>query len=135
MRCRGDIVERTRALRAPWRVSVRNTIHALLEFLASEPQFTRLAFVDAPLAGPAMARRSDEHAAAYAALVFDGAPRRRNPPSIAPETIVHGLFELAYRHAAEGETVELPRAGIEATYLALAPFLGVTEAAETAASS
>lgn len=129
------IVERTRAGTAPWRASVRNTIHALLEFLACEPLFTRLAFVDAPLAGPAMARRTNEHAATYAQLVFDGAPQRRNPPPIAPETIIHGLFELAYRHAAQDRAAELPRAAVQATYLALAPFLGVTEAAAVASGA
>jgi AcrR family transcriptional regulator len=129
------IVERTRGGTSLWRDGVRNSIRALLEFLASEPYFTRLAFVDARLAGPAMARRSNEHAAAYARLVFDGAPQRRHPPPIVPEAIVHGLFELAYRHAAEDRTGELPGAAQQAIYLALAPFLGVTAAAEAASGS
>ncbi len=129
------IAERTRAGGGLWRESVRNTIRALLEFLASEPQFTRLAFLDAPLVSPALARRNSEHAAAYAHLVFEGAPQRRNPPPIAPEAIMQALFELAYRYAARDRAAELPRAAVHATYLALAPFLGVTEAAETAAGA
>jgi AcrR family transcriptional regulator len=129
------VVERARANEPDWRGGVSHAIRALLQFLASEPYFTRLAFVDAPLAGPEMAHRTYEHACAYARLLLDGAPQRRRPPAIAPEAIVHGLFELAFHHAAQHKAAELPRVSREATYLALAPFVGVTEAAETAAGA
>ena len=126
------IVEKARASAPNWRTGVRYAIQALLEFLASEPHFTRLAFLDAPLAGPAMARRTYEHAGAYAHLLLDQAPQRRRPPAIAPEAIVHGLFELTFHYAALNEASELPKVTNEAVYLALAPFVGVTEAAEVA---
>ena len=79
------VVDRARADSPDWRNGVRNAIYALLEFLGSEPYFTRMAFVDAPLAGPAMARRTHEHVGAYARLLLDGAPQRRHPPPIAPQ--------------------------------------------------
>jgi AcrR family transcriptional regulator len=126
------IVERARSNAPDWRTGVRQAVCALLDFLASEPYFTRLAFVDAPLAGPAMTRRTHEHAGAYARLLLDGAPQRRRPPSIAPEAAIHGLFELAFHHAAQDEIAELAHLRREATYLVLAPFLGATEAAEVA---
>lgn len=129
------IVERARSSAPDWRTGVRNAIHALLEFLASEPYFTRLAFVDAPLAGPTMTRRTHEHAGAYARLLLDGAPKRRRPPHVAREATVHGLFELAFHHAVEDKATELRDATSEAVYLTLAPFLGVTEAAEVATPS
>jgi AcrR family transcriptional regulator len=124
------IVERARASTPDWRTGVRNAVSALLEFLASEPYFTRLAFVDAPLAGPAMTRRIHEHAGAYARLLLDGAPQRRRPPAITPEATVHGLFELAFHQAAQNRTTELIHSTREVTYLALAPYVGVSEAAE-----
>jgi AcrR family transcriptional regulator len=126
------IVERARAGTPDWRTGVSHAIHALLEFLASEPYFTRLAFVDAPLAGPAMTRRTHEHASAYARLLLDRAPQRRRPPPISPEAIVHGLFELAFHHAVQDRAAELLRLAREAVYLTLAPFVGVAEAAEVA---
>jgi AcrR family transcriptional regulator len=126
------VVERTRTSERDWHTGVSRAVHALLEFLASEPYFTRLAFVDAPLAGPEMARRTHEHVGAYARLLLDGAPQRRRPPTIAPEAIAHGLFELAFHHAAEHKIPELPRVAREATYLVLAPFVGNTKAAEQA---
>jgi AcrR family transcriptional regulator len=126
------IVERARVGTPDWRDGVSHAIHALLEFLASEPYFTRMAFVDAPLAGPAMTRRTHEHADAYARLLLDGAPQRKRPPAIAPEATVHGIFELAFHYAAQEKVPELLRVTREASYLALAPFVGVTEAANVA---
>jgi AcrR family transcriptional regulator len=126
------IVQRARADTTGWPASVRAAVHALVEFFASEPYFTRLAFVDAPLAGPATAQRTHEHLAAYAQLLFDGAPQRRRPPLIAPEAIVHSLVELGFHHAARHTTGQLRSSSSEVTYLALAPFVGVSEAAEVA---
>jgi AcrR family transcriptional regulator len=127
------LVDRARAGAAGWGDAVRHAVYAWLEFLASEPLFTRMAFVDAPLAGPAMTRRAHEHALGYTRLLLDGAPQRRRPPQIAPEAAVQGMFELAFHHAIQERAQELLRVSREATYLALAPFLGVTEAAEVAA--
>jgi len=126
------IVARARESAPTWREGVSGAVTGLLDFLASEPLFTRMAFIDAPLAGPAMARRTCEQAAAYARLLLDGAPQRRRPPALAPQAIVNSLFELAFTHAADGRTEQLPASGEYATYLALAPFLGVTEAARSA---
>ncbi len=127
------IVERAKSGAPNWRTGVRNSVGALFEFLASEPYFTRLAFVDAPLAGPKMAKRTHEQAGAYARLMLDGAPQRKRPPAIAPEATAQGLFELAFHQAAQNQIPELSSFSREATYLALAPYVGVTDAAELAA--
>ncbi|MGA9285481.1 MAG: TetR/AcrR family transcriptional regulator [Solirubrobacteraceae bacterium] len=128
------LVERARSGAPNWRTGVRNSVGALLEFLASEPYFTRLAFVDAPLAGPKMAKRMHEQAGAYARLMLDGAPQRRRPPAIAPEATVQSIFELAFYQATKDQVPKLSSLSREITYLALAPYLGVTDAAELAAS-
>lgn len=124
------IIERTKAGAPSWRIGVRNSVGALLEFLASEPYFTRLAFVEAPLAGPTMAKRMHEQAGAYARLILDRAPQRRRPPAIAPEATMQGVFELAFHQAAKDQVPELSTLSREATYFALAPYLGVTDAAD-----
>jgi AcrR family transcriptional regulator len=126
------ILDRARSSAPDWASGVRQAIYALLEFLAAEPCFTRLAFVEAPLAGTAMARRTHEHAAGYARLLLDGAPQRRRPPAIAAEATAHGLFEIAFHHAAQRKVTELPHVAPVASYLALAPFVGVAEAAQAA---
>ncbi|HEY2632147.1 MAG TPA: TetR/AcrR family transcriptional regulator [Solirubrobacteraceae bacterium] len=124
------VVERARAGARSWGEGVTRAVRAWLEFLASEPLFTRMAFVDAPLAGPAMTRRAHEHAVGYTRLLLDGAPQRRHPPAIAPEAAVQGMFELAFHHAIQHRAEQLLEMTREATYLVLAPFLGVSEAAE-----
>jgi AcrR family transcriptional regulator len=129
------VVDRARSSATDWRSGVRHAIYALLEFFASEPCFTRTAFVDAPLAGPAMARRAHEHAAAYARLLLDGAPQRRRPPRIAAQAATQGLFEIVFHHAVQRKVPELTGVAHEASYLALAPFVGVTEAAQTATAA
>ncbi len=128
------IVHRARERTSDWRVGVRDAVIGLIEYLASEPYFTRLAFVEAPLAGPRVTRRVHEHASAYAHLLLEGAPHRRRPPRIAPEAVVHGLFELAFHHAAQHRVPELLHAAPLAAYLTTAPFLGVSDAAALAAS-
>jgi AcrR family transcriptional regulator len=128
------IVSRAREQSSDWRRGVRDAVYALVEFLASEPYFTRLAFVDAPLAGPTMAKRTHEHVAAYTRLLLEDAPQRRRPPEVAPEAAVHGLFELAFHYAVQHRATELLGVTREVGYLILAPFVGVSEAAETAAA-
>jgi AcrR family transcriptional regulator len=124
------IVQRVRASAPDWATGVRDAVYALFELFASEPRFTRLAFVDAPLAGPGMVRRAHEHAVEYAHLLLDGAPQRRRPPRIAPEAVVAGLFELALQHAVRNKAAELLGVADLGAYLALAPFVGVAEAAQ-----
>jgi AcrR family transcriptional regulator len=126
------LVDRARSGARGWGEGVRHAVHAWLDFLACEPYFARMAFVDAPLGGPAMTRRSHEHALGYTRILLDGAPQRRRPPQVASEAAVQGMFELAFHYAIQNKAAELTSVTREVTYLALAPFLGVTEAAELA---
>ena len=127
------VVARAREHAKDWRTGVRDAVHALIKFLAAEPYFTSMAFVDAPVAGAEMTKRMHQHVAIYTRLLLEDAPQRRRPPEVAPEAAVHGLFELAFRYAVEHRASELPSISREATYLVLAPFVGVSEAAEAAA--
>jgi AcrR family transcriptional regulator len=127
-----SIAERACAGGADWVEGVCDALHALLEFFASEPRFTQLAFIDAPVLGPEMLRRTYEHAQAYSQILFDGGPRGHRPPANATELIAHALFELIFCHAAQERTAQLTRASATATYLALAPFLGAHEARQAA---
>jgi hypothetical protein len=81
-----------------------------------------------------MAERMHEHATIYTRLLLEDAPQRRRPPEVAPEAAVHGLFELAFHYAVQHHAAGLLRVAHEAAYLMLAPFVGVSEAAETAAA-
>ena len=77
-----------------------------------------------------MAKRMHEQAGAYARLMLDGAPQRRQPPAIAPEAAVQGLFELAFHQAVTHQTAGLSALSRDATYLVLAPYVGISDATE-----
>jgi AcrR family transcriptional regulator len=127
------MIARTREQNPIWHDGVSTAIHGLLDFFSSEPLYTYMAVVSAPIAGAQMARRTYEHVSAYARLLFDGAPQRRRPPELAAEAIVQAIFELAFTYAVAGRAPQLTSAAEHAVYLALAPYLGVVEAAKAAA--
>ena len=132
MRARA-VVERARADASNWAEGARAATHALLEFFASEPLFTKLALLDAPLAGSDIARRARENVAAYAHTLFDGVSWRRALPKITPAACVNGLLESAYPDASQGRLSR--EAVILSTFFVLAPFTGVANALEMSASS
>ena len=125
------IVERARAAASTWAEGACAATHALLEYFASEPQFTKLALLDAPLAGSEIASRAAGHIAAYVQILFDGVSWRRALPRISPAACVNGLLESSYADISQG------RLGDEALTLSkffvLAPFIGAAKAAEMAA--
>jgi len=127
------IVERARSNASNWAEGARAATYALLEFLASEPQFTKLALLDAPLAGSDIARRARENIAAYAHTLFEGVSWRRALPKITPAACVNGLLESAYPDTSQGRLSR--EAVILSTFFVLAPFIGVANAAEMSASS
>jgi AcrR family transcriptional regulator len=122
------ILERARRGAPSWAAGARNASYALLEFLASEPQFTKLALLDALVASSSIASRANEHLASYARVIFDGATQRRGAVTqVVPRACLHALFETAYPDASQGR---LPGSLLtRSTYLVLAPFVGVKEAA------
>jgi AcrR family transcriptional regulator len=122
------ILERARRGAPSWAAGARNASYALLEFLASEPQFTKLALLDASVASSSIALRANEHMASYARVIFDGATQRRGAVTqIIRRACLHALFETAYPDASQGRLpCYLP---VRSTYLVLAPFIGVKDAA------
>jgi AcrR family transcriptional regulator len=129
------LVERAYFAEPDWRLAVRAGIAALLEFLASEPAFAHLALVDAMIATPLTAERSDAGVAAFARVLVPGreeAPGRQSPPSVTIEAIAGGVFELCLHHALRGTIGDVAELTTAATYVALAPFVGPEEAGRVA---
>jgi AcrR family transcriptional regulator len=130
------LVERVHDAAPDWPHAVRAGIMALLEFLATEPAFTHLALVDALIATPRTAERSNRGIVRYAELLapgFDEAPDASKPPAVTIEAIAGGIFELCLTYTVQGHVAELTELAPWVTYLALAPFVG-TEVAGRVAS-
>jgi hypothetical protein len=116
---------------------VRAGIDALFGFLASEPSFAHIALIDALIATPHTAERSNEGVSAFAQMLVPGLEQTRGytPAAVAVEAIAGGLFDLCLHYALAGKIRELPELVPSATYVALAPFLGGEEAARIATAS
>ncbi len=130
-----DIVERAFATAPDWRTGVREGIYSLTEYLASEPSFASLALMGTTVATPRAIKLSDRGVSSYAQLLAPGyeeMPKSKRPPAIAIDAIAGGLQEVFLHYAARGRLQELPELTPDATYIALAPFVGAEEAARVA---
>jgi AcrR family transcriptional regulator len=129
------IVERAFDAAPDWRSGVRAGITALFDFLASEPAFAHLALVDALIATPNTADRSNHGVTLYAQMLIPGldeAPEQSKPAAVTIEAIAGGIFELCFSYALQGRICALSELVPRATYFALAPFLGAEEAGRIA---
>jgi hypothetical protein len=98
------LVERAFAEHEDWRSGIRAAVGALLEFVASEPAFARLALVETGVAGRRTSDRFHAAAGGYAAMLTPGSPAggRRVQPPIAVEAIVGAITELCLHPVATG---------------------------------
>jgi AcrR family transcriptional regulator len=129
------IVRQAYAAQDQWPKAVRAGIAALFRFLASEPAFAHVALVDALTATARTAERSNAGISAFAQMLVPGlemTPEYSRPPAVTIEAIAGGLFELCFYYALQGRIHELPELTTPATYIALAPFLGATQAQRVA---
>jgi AcrR family transcriptional regulator len=130
-----DIVEQALEDAPDWRTGVRNGLAGLMAYLASEPAFAQLALMGTLVATPRAAERAERGLAAYARLLtpgFEELPKRLRPPPVTVEATIGGLQELFLHYAVQGRIRELPELTVDATYVALAPFIGPQAAAQTA---
>lgn len=127
-----SIVENAYDAEADWSSAVRAAITSLFEFLAAEPAFAHLSLIDARVATSRAADRAAKGMSAYTELLvprLKDIPNSRRPAAAVMEAIAGGIFELCVSYALQNRTPELPELTCEATFFALAPFLGINEAA------
>lgn len=117
-----------------WPEAIHAANQALLEYLASDPDFARVATVEVLAAGKDALRRRDQAINDFLPMLeggFELAPTPR--PRIWARAICFAIYSLIYREITTGGGPEaLPRLGPTATYIDLAPFLGPQRAAEVA---
>jgi AcrR family transcriptional regulator len=132
------LVERAYAAQPDWRTAVHAGIAALLHFLASEPAFAHLALIDALTATARTAEQSRAGVSEFARMLLPGleeAPDHARRPAVVIQAIAGGIFELCLHWAVEGRIHDLPELTSEATYIALAPFIGAEEASRVASDA
>ncbi len=125
------VVNQTIARQSSWVAAVRAGAAALLELLACEPSYARLACVDVMVAYPHMAKRANAANDFYAGLL--DLRTASDSPSLLPgpvvgEAIVGGVFELLHDYVLRGQSRRLPELADHVAYIALAPFMGAQAA-------
>ena len=120
-----------------WPRAIAAGIGALLEYLASEPQHAQLSLVQMYAAGPDAIAIRDSSMQAFSRYLQSGleltGPLAREPAqAVVAEAIVGGIWQILHHYIEKDCVAELPGAGPQLTYFALAPFLGAAQAAEAA---
>jgi AcrR family transcriptional regulator len=119
--------------RAPeWRYGIRAVADSMLAYLSAEPTWARLGILETLAAGPRGMERRDNAIATFAELLQPGFDEGPGVPAIAAEAIGGAIYELLYDHIRERGTTRLPELQPATTFLGLAPFIGVEEAAAIA---
>jgi AcrR family transcriptional regulator len=112
-----------------WREGAKAALAALLNVLASAPEFAVMAIVEIDAAGPAARRERDVMLSRFAPF-FDDAPRQPGMPARDELTacVVGGIHSTIYRYVTNGRIAELPGLLPLLTYFTLVPFTGPDEA-------
>ena len=110
-----------------WPDAIWDAMAALLAWGAGEPSYLRTAVLELPAAGPPALERLQDTMDAFALFLdpgFELAPAGVVVPPLIRETVVGGVLELIYQHAAHEPAQTLPTILPHVVRYALTPFLG-----------
>lgn len=123
--------DRTLAAAAPvylsaddWASGVHQMIAGLCWYLARDPMFAGLAFLEAFSSAPEAIRWRSDMIAKLATRLRRGAPLTRQPSEFAAEASIGAMWGVIHHFVATGHGARLPIAAPALSYLALAPALG-----------
>jgi AcrR family transcriptional regulator len=100
----------------------------LLDDIARDLAFARVAFVEVFAAGPAGVRRRAALMRSFAELLARRAPRSLRPSPLAAEAIVGAVWGVVHHRVVHGRARSLPGLSGHAAYLTLAPIVGAQQA-------
>ena len=118
---------------ADWPSRVWNSLLALIGFMARHPDLTCADIIESYTAGAAAIRRSFDSRMAFTLFLEDGyrySPEAGRLPRLCSEAIAGAVLELIRRQAIEGHPERVLEVAPQATYLAVAPFIGPAAAIE-----
>jgi AcrR family transcriptional regulator len=112
-----------------WPERIWEGLRAGTYFNATHPVVAHIGYVEAHAVGNPAIQRVDDSRAAFKIFVQEGYRHTSSPPPPAAlDALSATIFEIGYRHARDRKLELLPRLTPHATYLVLAPFLGVEAA-------
>lgn len=114
-----------------WPERVWRALDALLQLIAEHPAIAHLRLVECYAAGPAAVRATEELVRAATIFLEEGfgyGTEDRELPRLATQAISGAILEVISQHVARGDTATLTQHLPQLAYIALAPFIGTTEA-------
>jgi AcrR family transcriptional regulator len=118
-----DAIEAATAEKEPGPASVGAGMRALLELVADDEHFARLAFFELPMAGPAALDQADRTLGGFTSFFGPQAvPDDTEAPPVILKAITGGTWAVIQHEIAEGRREQLPELAPEVVEFALAPF-------------
>jgi AcrR family transcriptional regulator len=119
--------------RAPdWPHAVRGAFGAMFAYCAAEPEYTTLGAIDVYAAGRRVLERRDQVIEGMQALLVPGYEIEPDASPIAAEAIGGAIYAMIYDQVRRGAIESMAELAPLATYMTLAPFIGVEEASAVA---
>ena len=118
-----------------WPRAVAAGVHALIDYVTSEPAHAHLSLVDTFGASPEAIEIRGKALQSFSAYLSPGyglAPKDVKVPAIAGAAIAGGIWQILHDYIDNGCIAELPALAPQVSYLTLVPFLGSEVAAEVA---
>ncbi len=118
-----------------WHAGVAAGMHALMEYVCSEPSHAHLTLVDTFGASPEAIEIRDSALQAFTAYLqpgFENASPGVDVPEVAAEAVAGGIWQVLHHYIEQDRVHELCDAAPQVIYLTLSPFLGPDAAAEAA---
>jgi AcrR family transcriptional regulator len=115
----------------PWPERLHAGVAAFLEFLSKEPQFAKLALVEALAAGPRALDLYVEAIQSFRRFFEDGrehSPHAGELTDSVSQGVVSGIAGVLYNEIVSGLTEDVPGLLPDLTYFALVPYVGHEEA-------
>lgn len=113
-----------------WPGGMHRVLHALCAYVAADPVFARLAFIEVFAAGPGGVRRRGRIIESIAKSLRASAPARLRPSETSADASVGAIWGILHWHVATGRAHLLPQITATLSYLALAPAIGAQHAVE-----
>jgi AcrR family transcriptional regulator len=113
-----------------WPGGLHRALHALCAYVAADPVFARLGFIEVFAPGPDGMRCRERVIAGVAESFRASAPAAQRPSELAAEASIGAVWGIIHHHVALGRAHHLPSTAGVLSYLALAPAIGAQQAAQ-----
>jgi AcrR family transcriptional regulator len=111
-----------------WTEGVHRFVQALMEHLAIQPTFTRLAFLESFSLGQAGVKLTAGLMGSLTSLLTDRVPEEHRPSDLVARMTTGAIWELVRYYVSRDATERLGELTDRATYLLLAPLIGAEQA-------